>query len=268
MHINLLESGDYREFINHKIRENKGFHGYRAILAKAAGCQSAYFSQVMKSRAQLTPDQAAGLCKYWRLNDVEAQGFMLLVYLGRAGTPELKSMLLSQLAELKRQQLDLSKRFQKPKSVRSDLESLYYSSWHWAAIHILCGIPGYEQARAIAKRLELPDELVYQGLCTLEKMDLVKRVGSGWSISGTGVHLPKTSPFTFMNHTMWRMRVMSRLQSDDETSIHYTAIFSLAKKDVEALNELIIQFLKEKRKFIGDSGKEDLYGFTCDFFKV
>jgi transcriptional regulator with XRE-family HTH domain len=66
---------NYREFIKDKARENRGQSGYKTRMAKAAGCQLSYLSQVLRGSANLTLEHAVGLSKLWELNEEETEIF-------------------------------------------------------------------------------------------------------------------------------------------------------------------------------------------------
>ena len=65
----IFDYRDYRDFVNEFISEQpiRG-HGVRSRMAKAMGCQLAYFSQVLHRKAHLSLDQ--GL----KLNTGQARG--------------------------------------------------------------------------------------------------------------------------------------------------------------------------------------------------
>ncbi|MDQ3232688.1 MAG: hypothetical protein M3Q07_12790 [Pseudobdellovibrionaceae bacterium] len=96
-----FEQENYRDIIRGKIRDHSRKRGYQTQLAKFAGCQVSYFSQVLKGQVQLTPDQAAALCEVWNLADLEAEYFLTLVNFERAGSPQLQQRLRTQLEKLR-----------------------------------------------------------------------------------------------------------------------------------------------------------------------
>src|SRR5687768_13356982 len=81
---------DYKKYLKEVIRENRGTHGYKTRLAKAAGCRSSYLSQVLHGNFDLSPEHALGLANFWGLSTTEKDFFIQLVHLARAGTKELK----------------------------------------------------------------------------------------------------------------------------------------------------------------------------------
>lgn len=87
-----------REFL----KENSGIRSVKSKLAEAAGCQLSYLSQALAGKVFLTPDHAFGISKFLRLNEVEAEYFMLLVQVKRAGAREHRSYLQSKLAEIRK----------------------------------------------------------------------------------------------------------------------------------------------------------------------
>ncbi|OFZ20333.1 MAG: hypothetical protein A2X94_01080 [Bdellovibrionales bacterium GWB1_55_8] len=259
---------DYREFIRSKIKENQDSRGYQGRLAEAAGCQRSYFSQVLNSHVNLTADHAAGLCLFWSLDPDETEYFIGLVSLAKAGSPQLRVVFERRLAELRRKDEDLSRRFQKSESL-SEGKELYYSTWYFSAIHILTGVPGYQSPKAIAQRLQIPEQLVAEGLKTLEKMGLVIRVRNEWMIGRGDIHLPKGSLFGTIHHVSWRMRVAQHLQlHGDQDGVHYTGIHSLSRQDLLRIKQILLESLENSRKISAASPEEELVCLVCDFFRL
>ena len=63
----------------------------------------------------------------------------------------------------------------------------------------------------------------------------------------------------------WRMRALQKIQ--EEEGIHYTATFSVSKKDIPVLKSHLLEFIKKQREMIGNSGAEEIVTFNCDLFE-
>jgi uncharacterized protein (TIGR02147 family) len=259
---------DYKNVLREKIHENQGVSGYKGKLAEAAGCQRAYLSQVLSSHVQLTPDHAAGLALFWGLSALERDYFMELVNHARAATPALRRLIESRLEVMKDKQNSVSGRIGKPRIESIQLQSQYYSSWHYSAIHILITIAKYRTPSAIAERLSLSEDIVAAALTVLEQMGLAKRAKGGWIPVSFDLHLPKNSPLTNVNHMNWRTRAVQNAQRDGTDAVHFTAVYSLSEKDFQLLRTRMLQFISETRDVALSSSEEDLVSFTCDYFRV
>lgn len=263
----LFRARDYREVIRQKTEENKGIHGYKGRLAQAAGCQRAYLSQVLAGSVQLTPDHAAGLAQFWRLEPVERDYFLELVNLARAATPTLRRLIESRLETLKISQESVSGRIKKPKIESVQLQSRYYSAWYYSAIHILITIANFRTIGAIAKRLKLSEDTVGAALSTLEQMNLAKREKEIWLPVSFDLHLPSQSPLNSINHLNWRLRAVEDSQKQVEESVHFTAVYSMSEKDIEDLKSRILQLISNSREIALKSAEKELVSMTIDLFR-
>ena len=129
----------YKDFLVHQLSAPESGRGSHAAMAKAAGCQSAYLSQVIHSKVQLTPDHAFALCHWWRLDPDETSFFMNLVYLERSAKPQLRAYYKSLLEEMRLKRANLAHRFQKAEKLESVHAAKYYSDWLYAVLHVMVG---------------------------------------------------------------------------------------------------------------------------------
>ena len=259
---------DYKAYIRARIDASESPRGLISAYADAAGCQRTYFSQVINSHVQLTPDHALGLVEYWRLPEAEARYFCLLVDLARAATVRLQNKISTQLEEIKRNQENLAKRFGQKAIEPGEKELIFLSSWHYAAVHMLTSVPQFQSAEKIAERLGLPIVTVTQALEQLEKHGFVKREKKRYVHSAGNIHIPKTSLLNSINHGNWRSQAVTHSQNPDNGDVHYTAVSSFSYEDFEKLKNLLLEFIEQTRKVMATSPGQDVFCFTSDLFKV
>lgn len=259
---------DYKSYIRLTVRQNQKKHGYRSRLAEAAGCQKSFFSKVMSGSTHLTAEHAAGLVAFWKLPEIDAEYFIELVQLERAGTPELRARIEKRIEKLRQDQNDLAKRFQEATNVSEEHAQVYYSSWQYLAIHYLLSIPQFRTVETISKRLHCPEDLVLQILMFLREMGLIQSDNNTWLMNGRSYHLPRSSHLTQMNHTHWRTRAIQNSFKKNHRDIHYTSVGSLSLSDVEKLRQLTLDYVDKSRSAIDSSGTEELFCTTVDFFQV
>src|SRR4051812_18663642 len=132
----------YKEFL--AALSKNGPRGVISRLAEAAGCQRSYLSNVLRTHIHLIPDQAFGICRYLSLDETETAYFLLLLEKERAGTAAFRKHLEGELRQLQKEREDLAQRLaRKPLQSEAD-QMIYYSAWHFAAIHILVSIPRFQ----------------------------------------------------------------------------------------------------------------------------
>lgn len=240
-------------------------------MARAAGCDRTYLSQVLGGKAQLTVDHALGLSDYFNFLDAEEDFFIRLVLLERAVSPKAKEKLKLKIETLASENLTLShslatKASSPNKQMTEDQFNQYYSNPNYAAVHIATSVPNLSSVEKLASRLRLENKTVHDILDDLIKMGLVKQSKNGFRHSETNLHIPKGSPLTSLQHINWRNKATSHMASKE--SVHYTSVFAISQKDFQTLKSQILEFIQAQRKDISASGAEDIFCFCCDFFKV
>jgi uncharacterized protein (TIGR02147 family) len=263
----VFDFSDYRLFLGAQIEANKSIRGYQSRLAEAADCKRSFLSQVLHSHVNLTPDHAAGLCRFWNFNDDETDWYIELLANTRAGSAEMRKVCSRRLNELKKRRANLSDRFKPSRILPKESQIQYYSNWYCAAIHMLTCIPGYNSLTKIANRLNLREGLVRESLQLLEQTGLVKNKQGTWRATDKDIHLPKMSNLNLINHINWRQRAIFNIQLNDEDSLHYTAVHALSKGDIEKIQELMVAAIKKTRDVVVPSPEEELVCVICDVFR-
>jgi uncharacterized protein (TIGR02147 family) len=259
---------DYRAYLRSLIESKGSKWGLQAKLSKAAGCQASYLSQVLRERAHLTADHVLGLGLFLKLADDEIEFFLKLVEKEKAATPVLKKFLKRQLDETRKHRDDFKHRFKAETVSSVEEQACYYSSWHWMAIHILIGIEGFGSVEAIAKKLSLDRPFVRASLERLEQMGFAVQVDGKWTNTRKNIHLPKESYMTAMNHSNWRQKAIIDSQQRTPGSLHYTALQSISRSDLERFKGIFLDAVEKSRSLVIESGVEEMVCLNCDVFVV
>lgn len=264
----IFEHLDYKKALESSIAENKEKRGYKALLAAAAGCQRSFLSRVLNGKDHFTPEHATGVAIFWNLTAREREYFLVLVDYARAGRAELRDILKDKINKLRFEQENLSQRFDKTIPMEDLGASVYYSSWHYSAIHFLLTIPQYQNVNLIAQRLHLDPTVVQESLGILKSIGLVQLIGDRCMATKKNMHLPRDSMFTGPNHANWRQRASLNSFARRDKDIHYTALYSLSKADLERFRQIVFEFIDRTRKIVEPSPEEELACFACDLFTV
>lgn len=265
---NLYSFNTYKEFLKDLIKCNSEKRGYQASLARAAGCQPSYISQVLSGKAELLLDHAAGISDFLGLNSAETDYLLTLVQLARATSLQLKSVLHKKLQILKEKQFELKEQIPNLKTTQSEIEGVYYSSWIWTAVHIATSINKYQTAESLSQRLGVPLHEIKEVLRKLEEFQYIRSQKETYFYHQGASHLPRESVMNEMNHLHWRARSIFDLQKKQNNSLNYTSVFSMAKTDSDNLRKALIQTINDSRQIIAPSQPEELYCFNIDFFMV
>lgn len=255
-------------FIQHMIKQNREVRGYQSRLAEAAGTHGSYLSRVLGGQVPLTPDQAAGLADFWLLNRDGTDYFIGLVNFERAGSQKLRNVLERQLADIRKQQENISQRLKSAKVIETSDFGIYYSAWHYSAIHMLVLISGFQSTHSLMNRLGLPSAVVENALNVLASLNLVKKTGNRWQVIESDLHLPKSSPWTPVYHANWRQRTAYQVFSQNSDAIHFTALHSISYRDFSTAKEILIQSIEKIRKIAGPSKEENVFFIGVDAYPI
>lgn len=266
--MNVFEFTNYKDFIAHEIEKNREIRGYQSKLSDATRCQKSYFSHVLHSHHHLNLDQAMGLATFWSFTPEETDWFLELVNFARAETELLKRKIRQRLKEMRAKRENLAERFKKPRIAISDKEYLYYSSWHWSALHIITSIPAFRKVEAISERLNLSKDFVRECLKKLEQMGLVKPVGSEWRVVPGGLYIPRESFLSANHHGNWRQKAILDAQRFPNDSIHYTDVVSHSFNDFEKIKDLLLATIDQTRKVVKPSKEEEISCLSIDYFRL
>ena len=268
-----FEAEDYRSYLLSLCELLPRERGFRSRLARAAGCQASYFSQVLLGRSHLTEDQLLALAVHLSLASSETEVLLLLLRLEKAGTELLRSHLARQIAALKEQRAALQSRVHASAPAQSDLQlAAYVASWPPSAIHLLTSDPSHRSIESIAKRLNLPDDKVRATLDLLQQSGLVSKVdgksGTEWHFKEGSTHLPKESIFQPTLQMSRRGLAARSIALNPPDAIHFSSVFTA---DAEALIDIarrIGDVVESTHAVIRNSGTSQLACMCIDLFEI
>lgn len=245
-----------------------GKRGQMSRAAERLNCQPSYLSRVVNTDIHLTPDQAFLLTRFWHLGRSEEVFFRTLVDAERASDSEYRAELIRQIAELRSAQESLQKRTEKQSFPVAEMEALYFSSWHFSALHFLVCIPAFQTVRALATRLCINEVMVLSHLKILESLGLVREDNHRWLYSGGQFHIAKDSPFVVFHHQNWRGRALLDAQNFASEGLHYTTVLTLSQVDAGRLKQRLLEFISDSERIARPSEPEDSVVLTCDLFRT
>jgi uncharacterized protein (TIGR02147 family) len=258
---------DYKAYLRHLTGERGTRHGMKVRIATALGCQPTHISQVLHRSVHFSLEHAEILSRFLAHNEEEGRFFLLLVQKGRAGSKSLERFFQSQIDEMLKQHLVLTKRLKLKTTLSIEEQVTYYSSWYFGAIHIALTIPALRNKERLADYFDLPlgriteilEFLITAGLCTVE---------NGQYITGR-MHISLGSDSRLINqhHSVWRQRAIANLdRNEQEGDLHYSAVITIAKNDFAVLKEDLMQLLKKHRQIVKASQEEEVYCYSMDLF--
>lgn len=259
---------DHLEVLRDRITREGKRQGYKADLAASAGVHPSFLSHVLKEKAQLSPDHAIGIACFWGLNPEEKEYFVELVNLARAVTPALREYFQARIQTLRRKN---EKRIMKGtgRLLEGDAaKALYYSSWHYSAIHIALTIPSFQTPEALSKRFSVPMDFVERTLRDLSLMGLAQRRGTRWeatesNLAATGDH------FARLHHVHWAVRAIQDIHvRRDRTSLYRTSVYGVSRKVFLELRQEMLKQIRQIDELAIPSPGEELICLNWHLFVV
>jgi uncharacterized protein (TIGR02147 family) len=264
-----FDFNQYRDFLLAVCQSPHAKRGIQTALAKSAGCQASYFSQVLKGKVHLTEDQALGVAGYLVLTYLETEYFLLLIRHAKAGTKKLQEFLGQTLAKMKNDQLNLTKRVGADNVALSNEDiGRYASSWIPSVIHILTSSQNFQSVSKIASRLNLSTAVVTDTLFFLRQMGFVIEERGHWRFNKGSLHIPKDSPWSSPLQRGRRFLADKSIQENSQDTLHFSSVFTMDRKDYDELKKMLSNCIEKSHDLIKNSGTEELYCICLDFFTL
>lgn len=264
----LYNYSDFRAYIRDRWSEMpKEGYGQSLRMATFLKVHTTYVSQVMKGHRSLSMEQAAKVCEFFGLSEMESEYFLTLIELDKAGTQELRSILERRLRKTREQFTDLSKRL-KASGFDEKAKAQFYSDWIYSAIRQMTALPAGQSPEGIADALNLPLIRVQEALSFLLAHGLCKEVDGRLAIGPTTTHVPQSSPWVISHHRNWRHKGAENIHRVDASQFYYTSPMTLSANDAMKIREMILQFLESIDPVIDASPSEELHCITIDWFTV
>lgn len=264
----LFDFSNYKAFLRFKTGERGTRKGVKARIATALRCQATYISQVIHRDAHLSLEQADRLNQFFGHSDDESRFFMLLVQKGRAGTRDLERFFQKQIDEVLAQRRVLSKRLRLKTSLSVEVQTVYYSSWHYAAIHMALSVSELQTKESLADYFGLPKRRVSEVLDFLTSAGLCAPRGGRYLVGSGNLALASDSPLIARHHSNWRHQAVASLDRDLKDDLHYSAVISISKRDFEKLKSEMMELLRAHRETIKASPEEEIFCYSIDLFSL
>ncbi len=267
--MDIFSYSNFRIYLRENIKKMpKSGHGQNKILAQAAGVSTAFFSQVLSDKRQLSAEQASLISEFLGLNEIESEYFLALVQLDNAGNEALRKMLSSQINRIKKSAAVISKRLSVSNEVSDTDKPLYYSDWVFIAVQQLIAIPHFNSEYKIAERLDIPIKRVKEVISFLIRAGLCLEKNGKIVIGPARIHLAPDSPWIKQHHANWRAQAINRMYSEDQVKLHYSSPMTLSMVDCEKIRKRLVSAIEEVGKIVDPSPSEELVCLNIDLFKI
>jgi uncharacterized protein (TIGR02147 family) len=268
--VTLFECVEYKQYLQALVTRTGARSGYRAALARHIGCQPTYLSQVLHGSAHLSLEQADSLNIFLNHSGDESKYFLLMVQRDRAGTESLRQYFQREMKEMIDRNLATARTLSPERSLdEQGLRARYYSSWHYAAVHMALMIQDLRTPHALSAELKLPVSKVMEVINTLLSSGLIEvSANNSYKCTQKTLRLTNKSPELPRHHTNWRIRAIESLDNEGLNDLHYSAVITLSLKDVQALKRRMLKRVNEDLEALRPSPEEELYCLNLDLFSL
>ena len=264
----IFEFTHYKPYLRLRIGDYRQRRGQRTALAKALGCQPTFVTQVLNGDVHFSLEQADRLNRFLGHSDEEGDFFILLVQHERAGTKELEKYFDKKIQAQRSQRRVLTNRLGKETLLSREQQTVYYSSWHYGALHIAVAIPGLTTRDRLAEYFRLPLKKVTDVLEYLCSVGLVTTDGQHYAIGAAQIRLGNDSPNILRHHANWRVQAIESFDHETETDLHYSGVLCLSSSDKDKIKGRILDALKEQLAISDASKEEELVCYNIDLFSL
>lgn len=265
----IFSFSNYKQFLTDWITaQPRRGHGIRIRLAGHLGCHTAYITQVLSGNAHFSLEQAEDLAIFLNLEESAAEYLHLLVLEARSGSARLKARARKRLAQIKRQQLSLKDRFVEKSALTEADQVQFFSRWYFPAVQMAATIPALRSRNSIMQALGINSQQVDEATKFLISRGFLRETKGALIPNLAKFFIGNDSPILQSHHTNWRLRAIQALENQALNDLHYTTLFSLAKKDAEKIRERLVREIAEARLTVKNSPEEELHAFCIDFFRL
>lgn len=239
-------------------------------IAAYLGVSSTLVSHVLSGKKIFTLEQSHKLTSYLGLIDLEADYFMALNQLERAGTADYKKYWSTKLDKIREQSLKLSERLQQKSRVLTEQDrAIYYSSFIYVVLRLYCSVGEKGQTlQALAQRFELPPKKCAEIMHFLVETGFCYEKSGRYFMGEQSLHLEKGSPHLLRFQADWRMKSIQAAEDLSDEELMFTGPVSLSKDDFKKLREEMVQFIKKFLETVHASSAEEVACLNIDWFWV
>ncbi len=252
----LFECSNYKTYLKQRLDERGARSGLRSDLARALRCQTSYISQVLRGNQHLSLEQACWANDYFSHDEQEGHFFMLLVQKERAGTSDLRSYFQKQVDRILAERNKIKSRLSTTHELTEKDQARYYSRWDYSAVHMALAVPELRREEDLVRTLNLPRARVAEILRFLVQSGLAQKKGDQYLIGAMHLHLDSDSPFIHQHHSNWRLEALRRLETAEAKNLHYSGVYTLARKDYARLRENLMQVVAANLQLVRPSPEE------------
>ncbi len=268
MQRSLFDFTDYQAYLKEALPTHGKDRGARVRLADSLGIQKGFISSVLYGNADFSLEQSYRVSQFLGHTQDEREFFLLLVQMARAGSKDLREHFKTKIDEILTRRREIRERIAIQAKLSEMDQLLYYSSWHYTAVHMCLRVPALQTASAMAQYLGLPVEQISRVLEFFIKTGLAEQQGNHFIAGPTRIHIGSDSPFVSKHHTNWRMQAIAALDRVGGGDLHYSLVMSISKDAAEKIREILLSAVQAAEPVIRDAKDEGVFTLAMDLFEM
>ncbi|MGE3386093.1 MAG: TIGR02147 family protein [Bdellovibrionales bacterium] len=266
--VSIYEYDDYRTYLQAALPVKGAERGARNRLAEVLNCQKGFISQVLSGKNHFSLEHGARISQFLKLDETEEEFFLLLLHLGRAGSKELEKFYQKRIALIRERRRQVHERIRAKSDLSESEQAIYYSSWHYTAVHMCLMIPHLRTKTAISKTLGVSTVAVNRVIEFLISVGLAKDEGDKISSGPARSHLSAESPLVAKHHVNWRMRAIDSLDHIRPRDLHYSLVMSISENAAEKIREILLKAIQENEPIMKAAEDKTIYALNLDLFAI
>jgi uncharacterized protein (TIGR02147 family) len=265
----IFDFSEYKSYLKQQAAiRDRSARGFRSQWAAAIRVQSAFISQVLRGTAHLSLEQAEATSIFLDHDVAESEYFLWMVQANRAGTASLSKFFEKKMKEMLRARRQIQERIQIQEGLSLEQQARYYSSWVYAAAHVLATIPKFQAPSAMQVRLGVSRSHLLKVTRDLVSWGILKNMGDRLVPGKKQIHLGADSPLLSKHQQNWRLRAVNQIDAKtEEEAVCFSGIVSVSLKDAERIRERLRREIEELMKIVAPSPEEELFAINIDFFR-
>lgn len=264
----VFEVKNHFEYISEQLEARRNVRGIKTQFSEFLRIKPAFLSQVLSEKYSLSLEQADLANQFFDHSAEEADFFILMVSRDRAGSVSLKKHYDQQINQILKKRLLVIERLGRKGDLSEETKGTYYSSWLYAAIHILTTIPEYRTRKALAEKTRMSMEALDKALQFLMTHNLIHKEGDHYLPTHSWIRVDKESPHIVKHHSNWRLQAINNLEKQTDQDLHYSGVFSMDVKTALHFKDKFLELLKAESKKIEASKEEELFIINMDLFNL
>ena len=264
----LFDFKDYRVFLKSALPVKGPERGARNRLAEALRCQKGFVSQVLSGRSHFSLEHGIKISRFLGLGAVEEEYFLLMLHRDRAGSKDLEKFYDKKLSEILDRRKEIKERIRSSSDLSEQDQMIYYSSWHYTAVHMCLLVPELQTRASMSAFLGVQPQIIAKVLDFFLQVGLAQQRGDHFTAGPTRIHLPSDSPLIAKHHTNWRMRAIDSLDAPKEQDLHYSLIMSISDQTAEKIRDLLLNAIQAVEPVMKESEDKAVYSLCLDLFSV